>query len=229
MIKFNQVTLENCHTTTGLVVVIDVLRAFTTAAYAFAAGAKNIIMVSTVKEALAQRDRRPKALIMGEVEGRPVAGFDFGNSPSQLVNQDFSNRQLIQRTSAGVQGMVRSVQADTLLAGSFVCAQATIRYIQQQAPPSVTFVNTGVIYHRDGDEDIACADYLTARLQGQQPDPTPFLDRIYRSTSGQLFANSNQPELPREDLELAAELNRFNFAMQAVRRDGLLILEQLKI
>ena len=41
-------TLQNCHTATGTVVVIDVLRAFTTAAYAFDAGADDITLVSTV-------------------------------------------------------------------------------------------------------------------------------------------------------------------------------------
>ena len=37
--KIHYATLESCHDATGTVVVIDVLRAFTTAAYAFAAGA----------------------------------------------------------------------------------------------------------------------------------------------------------------------------------------------
>ena len=38
-------TRETCGEATGTVVVIDVLRAFTTAAYAFAAGAADITLV----------------------------------------------------------------------------------------------------------------------------------------------------------------------------------------
>ena len=46
--KFNYTTLETCHTASGLVIVIDVLRAFSNAAYAFSRGAKEIMLVSTV-------------------------------------------------------------------------------------------------------------------------------------------------------------------------------------
>jgi len=229
-VRFNQVNLETCHTATGTVIVIDVLRAFTVAAYAFAAGAKSIILVSTPEEALTLREQIPKALAMGEEKGRPIKGFDFNNSPTAMVGQDFSNHQLIQRTSAGVQGVVRCIQADTLLVGSFVCAEATVQYIRQQAPESVTFVNTGIIYHRDGDEDIACSDYMTARLRGERPDTQSFIERVYNSTSGQLFTDPSHPIYPRSDLEHSTEADRFNFAMQAKRTDdGLLVLEKVEV
>jgi len=44
---------EGARAATGVVVVIDVMRAFTTAAYAFEAGIGEIELVSTVEEALA--------------------------------------------------------------------------------------------------------------------------------------------------------------------------------
>ncbi|MFN8456736.1 MAG: hypothetical protein U0401_19055 [Anaerolineae bacterium] len=53
-------------------------------------------------------------------------------------------------------------------------ALATARYLRRQEPESVTFVVTGVVYGRDGDEDTARADYLTALLQGQRPPPPLF-------------------------------------------------------
>jgi 2-phosphosulfolactate phosphatase len=62
----------------GPVVAIDVLRAFSTAAYAFAAGAQTIALVGTVEEAFTLKKQIPDALIMGEVEGLPVKGFDLG-------------------------------------------------------------------------------------------------------------------------------------------------------
>jgi len=45
--------LEGATRATGTVAVVDVFRAFTTAAVALASGASGIIMVSTVEEALA--------------------------------------------------------------------------------------------------------------------------------------------------------------------------------
>ncbi len=58
----------------GAVVVVDVIRAFTTAACAFAAGADAIYLVATVEEALAFKHRTPGALAVGEVGGHRPGG-----------------------------------------------------------------------------------------------------------------------------------------------------------
>ena len=63
--KFNYTTLETCHTATGVVLVIDVLRAFSTAAYAFSRGAKEIRLVSGVEEALELKEQTPNSKAMG--------------------------------------------------------------------------------------------------------------------------------------------------------------------
>jgi len=88
--KFNYASIETCHTASGLVIVIDVLRAFSNAAYAFSRGAKEIILVSTVEEALDLKSKLPNAKAMGEVGGLPPAGFDFGNSPTQILEEDLA-------------------------------------------------------------------------------------------------------------------------------------------
>jgi 2-phosphosulfolactate phosphatase len=48
--KIQRVDLEHCGTESDCVVVIDVLRAFTTAAVAFAHGAREIILAGTIEE-----------------------------------------------------------------------------------------------------------------------------------------------------------------------------------
>jgi 2-phosphosulfolactate phosphatase len=50
--KFIRGTLEDCDQAGDLVVVIDVLRAFTTAAYAFSKGAKKFIVSPELKKHL---------------------------------------------------------------------------------------------------------------------------------------------------------------------------------
>jgi 2-phosphosulfolactate phosphatase len=111
----NQYTLETCQNVAGALVVIDVCRAFTTAAFAFAAGAERILLAGTVEEALQLRDRFPGAIIMGESSGLPVPGFDLWNSPRDVSSADLTGKTVIQRTSAGTQGMVRSRKADVLV------------------------------------------------------------------------------------------------------------------
>lgn len=222
--EIRKISIENCGEATGTVVVIDVLRAFSTAAYALAARAKDITLVGTVEEALALRASMPGALVMGEVDGLPVPGFDFSNSPAQFERLDLAGRRLIQRTTAGTQGVIRSTRAETLLVTGFPNAGATVRYIQQQPAATVTFVITGILQDRDGDEDAACADYMAARLAGQSPDPGAYLQRVLNSTSGRLFADPAQPDFPFTDLAYCTAVDRFDFAMPVTRQNGRLVV-----
>jgi 2-phosphosulfolactate phosphatase len=225
--KFERTTLQTCPAAMDIVVVIDVIRAFSTAAYAFASGATQIILVSSVDEAFVTKKRLPGALVMGEVGGLPVDGFDFGNSPTEILSHPINGRQLIQRTSAGTQGIVRSVNAGALLASSFCCAKATARYIQSLSGDQVTFVLTGVQPDGRGDEDSACADYLEALLRCGDPDPEPYLQRVCASNNAQKFYDPHQPAFPLSDLEYCLAVNRFDFAMVVTRSDGLLLLKSV--
>ncbi|RPH55581.1 MAG: 2-phosphosulfolactate phosphatase [Chloroflexi bacterium] len=220
---FYYVTNETCHTASGLVIVIDVLRAFSNAAYAFNAGAESITLVSGVEEALALKAQHPGVLVMGEVGGLPPEGFDFGNSPTEMIGQDLRGRRLIQRTGAGTQGVVRSVGAETLFAASFVVAEATVQAVLRQNPGKVTFVITG----RDPQgEDFSCAEYLEARLRGQRPDPASYLQRVRDSIEMLLMSREKFPNLS-SDLDYCTRLDAFSFAMPITRQDGQLIMRPI--
>src|SRR5512133_3836854 len=123
--KFRYTNLETCHTATGLVIVVDVIRAFTNAAFIFSRGAREIYPVSTVEEALEFKSQNPNAWACGEVGGLPPEGFDFGNSPTQTEILDLKGKTIVQRTGAGTQGAVRSTNAERIVAASFVIANAT--------------------------------------------------------------------------------------------------------
>ncbi|MFL7791993.1 MAG: 2-phosphosulfolactate phosphatase [Anaerolineae bacterium] len=224
--EFRQASLQTCAEATGVVVVIDVIRAFTTAAFAFAAGAEEIILVGAVEEAFALREQFPGALVMGETRGLPPPGFDFGNSPSALMGTDLTHRRLIQRTSAGTQGVVNSHKADLLLTSSFCCAQATVDYIRRISPDLVTFVVTGLGPDGRGEEDLACAEYLEALLTGKRPDPEPYTKRVKECrTSRYLFADPDKPQFPWEDIECCVDVDHLDFAMVVERRDDLLVMK----
>lgn len=161
------------------VVVIDVLRSFSTAAYAFAAGAGVIYPVETIAEACRLQQQIPNAATTGAIAGGdPVAGFDFGNSPTALQAARLAGRPLIQSTAAGVRGLTRFRHARALFAGSLVSAGATAQALLELQPREVCFVITGEWVDRDGDEDIACADYLDALLRGKTPDPSQYAERV---------------------------------------------------
>jgi 2-phosphosulfolactate phosphatase len=218
--KIQRATLETCAAATGVAVAVDVIRAYTTAAYGLAAGAREILLTSTVEEALALRREIPGALAMGEVKGLQPPEFDYGNSPSALAALDLSGRTLIHRTSAGTQGAVRAARASTLFGTSFVVAGATARAIRILQPAEVTLIETGVRMQDSAQEDVAMADYLEALLLGQQPDPAPYLERAWRADT---VMRSLDPE---EDIPFCLEVDRFDFALRIERRGGRLVLRK---
>jgi 2-phosphosulfolactate phosphatase len=73
--------LEGAERATGSMAIIDVFRAFTSAAVALANGATSILMVRSVEEALALREAEIGQICMGAVRGRAPPRFNFGNSP----------------------------------------------------------------------------------------------------------------------------------------------------
>lgn len=214
--KIDYFTNDNCHHAEGVVVVIDVLRAFSTAAYAFSVGANSITLVSEVEEALALKAQIQNALIMGEVHGIKPQKFDYGNSPTEISRQNLAGWDLIQRTSAGTQGVVRSVKADTLFTASFVVASATVYAIQQSETDEVSFVITGRYF--DG-EDKACAEYLAACLRGGRPDPEPYLERVRNAAELTHMSPDKFPDIA-SDVELCTRMDFFPFAMQVTREQG---------
>jgi 2-phosphosulfolactate phosphatase len=209
--------IEGARAATGTAVIIDVFRAFTTAAYVFANGAKTILPIGGVDEALALRRSHPDWRVMGEVHGHKVPGYDYGNSPDEVSSVDFRGRTVIQRTSSGVRGLLAAGGADDILLGSFVIAEATVDYIKKKNPKTVSIVAMGW----EGDykviEDELCAEYLEARLRGECPDFPDMARRIRADPQGAKFFDKTQPSFREGDFHAAMSLDRFPFALRLNR------------
>ena len=226
-IEISKTTLDTCRNADGVVVVVDVLRAFTTAAYAFDRGAKEIVLVSTVEEAFQLRKRDPRCFLLGEVNGLPIEGFDLPNSPSAVEPLDLEMRRLIQRTTAGTQGVVLATQADHLFVASLSVASATSECIKALSPAVVTFVETGVRAKGGGEEDVACADYISGLLLDAPLDLADVECRVRNSRAAAKFSNSENVDFPETDLGHALKIDQFPFAMKVNREDGLLVLSSV--
>ena len=226
--KFSRIYLNRLHNQPAAddtVVVIDTLRSFTTAAVALARGAQAVYPVEGVAAAVALLADLPGAVSIGAVGGGdPIEGFDFGNSPSLLQQADLSGRNVVMTTAAGVRGLQRYRQARQLFAASLVCARATAAAIRAAGADEVCFVITGEWVDRDGDEDVACADYIEALLSARSCDPAVFAQRVRNSDFGRRFTAGTWPNLPLADLELAARADLFDFAMPVHRTDDRLVI-----
>ena len=205
----------------GVVVIIDVFRAFSTACYAFAHGASSVIAVGEIDEARRLQSKNPGWVLVGERGGKKIEGFDFNNSPTEIAGAVLGGKTLILTTNAGTQGLVNAVLSDRLLTGSFVNAKATAQYIKSLGPTEVSLVRMGVEAVRRADEDDLCSEYLRSLLLSLPLDTEQIKLRLRSAPSSARFFDDSKPWSPERDFDLCLEVDRFNFVLQAeIRKDG---------
>ncbi len=211
----------------GVVIVIDVIRAFTVAAYAFAGGARRLWLVRTTDEAFALRQQEPQTMLAGEIGGRLIPGFDLNNSPSLMSATDVRGYTIIQRTGAGTQGAVGAVNADYLLICSLANARATVacaRKLAEKTGGLVTLLPTeGSSQHLPyTGEDSICADYLEALLR-EQDNALALLaaSLAHLDEAGRFdFMKLGEADFPFEDIALIKWADRFDFVMVGQRKQA---------
>jgi 2-phosphosulfolactate phosphatase len=218
----------------GVAVVVDVYRAFTTAALMFHLGAREIVLLAEPEDVLRLK-RDEGCLAVGEVDGRMVAGFDLGNSPSAVVaagRDTFARRRVAERTSAGVTGAVAAAgSADCVVLGSYVTAAAIARYVRglSPAPQVVSLVAMGKAGLEPTPEDEGCADYLAHLLTGQPYDAVATLQRIVDEEATQKFLRGKQAHYPQEDPLYCLQRDLFDFVLVATSEEGRLVARRVDV
>jgi 2-phosphosulfolactate phosphatase len=217
---------------TGPVVVIDVIRAFSTAAYAFAAGARHIYLVADVEEALAFKAAQPGVVAMGEDRGLRPDGFDLPNSPVMAAQADLDGRTVVQRTSAGTRGGVAAAAATRLWCLSLVCASATAAAVDAAGLGAPTYVITGWFTDRPdrpGEDDRLTAAYIESVRLGERPDPGKAGRLVAASAeAGRTLALGPEHVHP-DDIAYATDVDRFDFAMEVIRDHLGLRLDRVEV
>jgi 2-phosphosulfolactate phosphatase len=91
-----------------VVAVIDVLRATTSIAVALANGAKAVIPVEEVDDAMtrAKQFERSQVRTAGERKMLPIPGFDLGNSPGEFSAESVGGCTVIITTSNGTKALM---------------------------------------------------------------------------------------------------------------------------
>ncbi|MEM7057530.1 MAG: 2-phosphosulfolactate phosphatase [Pseudomonadota bacterium] len=198
---------------TGTAVIIDVFRAFTTGAVALANGAERIVMVGGLDQAKDLRAKGVGSICMGERGGDRPEGFDFGNSPVEITDVDFSGQTLIQTTSNGTRGVLAASGAQRVYAGAFASAQATVRAILANPILPISLVAMGDAGGLRRDEDEICALYLRALLLGLTPDK----DAVARAvrTMAEL---SDTRRMSAADADACVVFDRVDFAIPVALR-----------
>ncbi|MER5500865.1 MULTISPECIES: 2-phosphosulfolactate phosphatase [unclassified Streptomyces] len=211
--------------TPSVAVVVDVMRACTVAAWAFARGAEKIVLAESLDEALALKARHPDWVALKD--GPPAPGFDAVNSPGLLRSVDLGGRTVVQKTTAGTVGALAVKEASLVLCAGFVVAEATARLLRARGGDSVTYVVTG----EDGraDEDLACAQYIARRAAGAEAEAAGFLRRAAGSRAATELAEGVRQGAHPDDVALCLELDRFPFAMVAEPEGPLMVLRSCAV
>lgn len=221
--------LEGAKKSQGLTVIIDVFRAFSTACYAFDAGIQRIYPVGDLAEAYRLKEQNPGYLLVGERNEKKPEGFDFGNSPSQLLNTDLNGKTMVHTTSSGTQGIANATGADQIITGSFVNAKAIVDYIRRQNPERVSLVCMGYSCQYPTDEDTLLAVYVKNELEGKPNDFQAMVEQLRKGDGARFFAPEKQEWAPVADFDLCLSLNRFSFVLKVEQQNGLNYLKKIEL
>lgn len=213
--------MEGAQEAEGTVVIIDVYRAFTTAAVAFMKGAEKIILVAEVDEAIGLREDGKGDLCVGEVEGMRPEGFDFNNSPFEMCRADLTGKTVIQSTRAGTVGVCAATKADKVYGGSLVVSQATADVIAGDAPDVVTLVAMGWAGAVRTDEDEQCGLYLRNLIEGRSANPEFVRGVVMAGAESQKFGDPATPHFHPRDRDIALRIDAAPFAIEIQEEDGL--------
>ncbi len=144
-------------------VVFDVLRATSTFVTALHNGAKAVVPVSEISEALAIRQKQPNVLLGGERNGVTIRAaqtggidFDLGNSPREYTPERVRGRTIVSTTTNGTRALRACAGAQTVLAAALLNLTATAKFLRQFSPARVVLVCAGTR------EDTALEDVLAA-------------------------------------------------------------------
>jgi 2-phosphosulfolactate phosphatase len=213
--------IEGARKAKGVVVIIDVFRAFSVECYAVDAGAARIIATSDVDKAFELKKLYRNSVLVGERHEKKIEGFEFGNSPTEIIKANLAGKTVIHTTTAGTQGLINATQADIVLTGSFVNANAIVKYIKFLNPVHVSLVAMGYRATISAEEDLLCAELISDLLKDNNSVTEERIADL-RNTSGKRFFNPENLDFsPPTDFFLCTMVNRFDFVLKATKRsDG---------
>ncbi|WP_019585034.1 2-phosphosulfolactate phosphatase [Deinococcus apachensis] len=145
-----------------VVLVVDVLRATTTAVTYLERGADALLLTDTPRAALALRGER--VVLAGERGGLPIPGFDLGNSPAEAARQDFSGQTVVMNTTNGTAAAhVAAQTGGHVLLAALTNAHAAARRARALAREEIAIVCSGT-EERVGLDDVYAAGVLAEYL-----------------------------------------------------------------
>jgi len=144
------------------VLVVDVIRATTTATTYLERGATALLLAAELETALALRG--PEVVLAGERGGLAPPGFDLGNSPLEAAGRRFDGRRVVMSTTNGTAAAALACETGQhVILACLRNAHAAARRARDLAAEEIVILCAGS-GGRAGLDDIYTAGVLTEYL-----------------------------------------------------------------
>ena len=204
-------------------VVVDVIRATTTAVAFLEAGAQELWLAPDHDAARALQSEG--FLVAGETGGLPPPGFDLGNSPKEALAAPVAGRRVAMSTTNGTRAVHRAAaRAREVALGSLWNLSAVARWASAKDP--LLLVAAGKEGHL-GLDDAYVLGALLEKLGGGEEDGSRAARALLQSFAGPLEALSASAAARalqavglEADVRAAAEIDRSRVVPVLHRREG---------
>jgi len=207
------------------VAVVDVLRASTTIAAALHHGARSVVPLETVDEAITRAKQldRSETLLAGERRMLPIEGFDLGNSPLEFTREKVEGKTVLFTTTNGTAVLAGLSGAREVVIASYANLTAASRALRNaiKLGADVTIVCAGQD-RMFSLEDAACAGRVvrtivrraTTASLGDGAVSCLLVDRRYGDNLLRLFGDAEHGRALAEagfgaDLEACAKVDAY--------------------
>ena len=184
---------DGCESARGICVVFDVLRASSVEVHLHMVGAKRVFPQESVEETLKMKRENKDVILLGERDGEKIQGFDFGNSPSEILSnaEKIKNKICYHNTTAGTQAFNKCLQnknVKEVLISSPNNLGATIKYLKKYLyKENICLVAAGSLSYCL--EDFLVCEYLKSILMGEKPKMSmeEIAEKVKKTTGAKFF------------------------------------------
>ena len=215
-----------------VVVVIDVLRTCTVAPILFERGLASLTLTPSIRAArAAAADASEDTYLIGERQGLPPEGFNYGNSPLELSRTDFAGRSAVLVSENAPTALPSVGEARHVLLGALYNAAAVSNEAIGLAEERIDLVCCGFRGEEDLDDALAAgiiaaeiaslsgdvrlsgAARMCVSLLAAYPDP---VEALWQSVAGRYLRKLDLEQ----DIGMAARLSHSDVVPSQVRRSS---------
>jgi 2-phosphosulfolactate phosphatase len=199
-------------------VVIDAFRATSVIVEGLCNGAKSIIPVESVAEAMALKSANPALILGGERDGVLIEGFDLDNSPLSYSLENVKNKEIALTTTNGTRAMKGVTGAAAVYLGAFLNVSAVANKVSNAK--NLVIVCSGS-ENTVSLEDSLCAGaiiyYLESLTSIEWSDTAYMLKTLYKDERNDLAVFLSKGEHYKELVSKGFE-NDVQFCLQLSKR-----------